>query len=220
MTLVKPVVGILALQGDYAAHAKVLEQLDARTHLVRGAADLEGLAGLVIPGGESTTMLLLLERNGLRSELAAFAATRPTFGTCAGLILLAREVTNPDQDSLRVLDVSVARNAYGRQIDSFVGAVRAEALGGTVEGVFIRAPRITRLGPGVDVLGRLATGGRAAVGQAAVGDREPVLVRQGRILGATFHPELTADLRIHRFFLDEMIGRDSTRMAGRESGPS
>jgi 5'-phosphate synthase pdxT subunit len=219
--MLPPRVGILALQGDYAAHAQVLERLGARTQLVRAATDLEGLAGMVIPGGESTTMLLLLERNGLRSGLAAFAATRPTFGTCAGLILLAREVTQPDQDSLRVLNVSVARNAYGRQIDSFVGEVSAEALGGTVEGVFIRAPRITRLGPAVDVLGRLASGGPGETGRRdGAANGEPVLVREGQVLAATFHPELTADPRIHRFFLDEMIGRDSARMVSRESAPS
>jgi len=195
-----PLIGILALQGDYAAHRAVLERLGARTRSVRAAADLEGLAGLVIPGGESTTMLRLLDRNGLRAGLTAFAATRPTFGTCAGLILLAREVLNPAQESLRVLDVTVERNAYGRQIDSFVGAVSAAALGGTVEGVFIRAPRIKRLGGGVEVLGRLAGGGNASP------QGEAVLVRERHLLGATFHPELTADPRIHHFFLSEIVG--------------
>jgi 5'-phosphate synthase pdxT subunit len=216
-----PLVGILALQGDYAAHAVALERLRARTRLVRAAGDLEGLAGMIIPGGESTTMLLLLERNGLRSGLAAFATARPTFGTCAGLILLAREVTNPDQDSLHVLDVSVVRNAYGRQIDSFVGRVDARALGGTVEGVFIRAPRLARLGPEVEVLGRLAPDGNGSIAPGDRGpDGEPVLVREGHVLAATFHPELTTDPRIHRYFLEEMIGRGSTPVVRREGGPS
>lgn len=205
-----PLVGILALQGDYAAHRAMLERLGARTRSVRAAADLADLAGLVIPGGESTTMLRLLERNGLRAGLATFAAARPTFGTCAGLILLAREVTNPAQASLAVLDVAVERNAYGRQIDSFVGQVRAATLGGLVEGVFIRAPRITRLGDGVEVLGRLdlSVGPSSSTGAAGAGapDGEAVLVRQGHLLGATFHPELTADPRIHRFFLEHVVG--------------
>jgi 5'-phosphate synthase pdxT subunit len=217
MNVMAPLVGILALQGDYAAHRAMLERLGARTRSVRTAADLEDLAGLVIPGGESTTILRLLERNGLRTGLAAFAAARPTFGTCAGLILLAREVTNPAQESLRVLDVAVERNAYGRQIDSFVGTVSAAALGGVVEGVFIRAPRITRLGGKVEVLGRLA----AESGTAPAG--EAVLVREGHLLGATFHPELTADPRIHRFFLEQVIGGpDGGRpgAAAAERGPS
>jgi len=211
-----PLVGILALQGDYAAHRAMLERLGARTRSVRAAADLADLAGLVIPGGESTTMLRLLERNGLRAGLATFAAARPTFGTCAGLILLAREVTNPAQESLAVLDVAVERNAYGRQIDSFVGQVSAAALGGMVEGVFIRAPRITRLGDGVEVLGRLdlpfrpwsstGEGGSASDGGPGMPDGEAVLVREGHLLGATFHPELTADPRIHRFFLEHVVG--------------
>lgn len=217
-----PLIGILALQGDYAAHAQMLERLGVRARLVRGAADLDGIQGLVLPGGESTTMLRLLERNGIRPGLAAFAAARPTFGTCAGLILLAREVTNPEQESLRLLDVRVARNAYGRQIDSFVGAVIADALGGPVEGVFIRAPRITDLGPGVAVLGRLAAGDPAASGHPAASGEpggEPVLIRQGHLLGATFHPELTADPRVHRYFLDEVIGTKARRSPSGDTAP-
>ncbi len=229
-----PLIGLLAMQGDYGAHRAMLARLGARTRSVRAAADLEDLAGLVIPGGESTTMLRLLDRNGLRAGLAAFTAARPTFGTCAGLILLAREVTNPAQDSLAVLDVAVERNAYGRQIDSFVGQIRAAALGGVVEGVFIRAPRITRLGGGVEVLGRLdpavrpssstgdggwtGDGGATGEGGAAAPEGEAVLVREGHLLAATFHPELTADPRIHRFFLDEIVGAGSTARPARPGG--
>jgi 5'-phosphate synthase pdxT subunit len=199
--MTSPTIGILALQGDYAAHAAMLEQLGAGVRLVRGAADLEDLAGLVIPGGESTTILRLLERNGLRDALVDYVAARPTFGTCAGVILLAREVTNPEQASLGILDVKVARNAFGRQVDSFIGVVASEPLGGTIEGVFIRAPRILDCGAGVEVLGRLAGGSEHGL------PLEPVLVRQGHLLGATFHPELTADPRVHRFFVEEIVGR-------------
>lgn len=182
-----PLIGVLALQGDFAAHAAALARLGARMRLVRAPADLEGLAGLVMPGGESTAMLRLMEGNGLEPALRAFAAAHPTFGTCAGVILLAREVLAPAQPSLGLLDVAVERNGYGRQLESFVGSVEAPALGGPVEGVFIRAPRIRRAGPGVTVLGRLAG--------------EPVLVEQGHLLAATFHPELTGDARVHRHFL-------------------
>lgn len=196
-------VGVLALQGDWAAHRAVLERLGARPQLVRAsrdlAGDLEPLDALIIPGGESTTMLRLMERDGLTAAIAAFVAERPTFGTCAGVILLAREVTGPDQPSFGVLDVSVARNAYGRQIESFIGTVETPALGGPVEGVFIRAPRFTRVGSEVTVLGRWSG--------------EPVLVEQGHLLGATFHPELTADLRVHRYFLDRAAGAGAAGQA-------
>ncbi len=198
-----PLIGILALQGDYAAHAAVIERLGARVRLVRAATDLDGLDGLILPGGESTTILRLLARNGLRDVVAAFARSRPTFGTCAGLILLARAVTNPEQESLGLLDVSIERNAYGRQINSFIGPVATTTLGGTIEGVFIRAPRITRVGPGIAVLGRFTPGT----------EPEPVLVRQGHLLGATFHPELTADPRVHRYFIAEVIGNGETAAA-------
>jgi 5'-phosphate synthase pdxT subunit len=196
-----PTIGILALQGDHAAHAAVLEQLGARVRPVRAAADLLGLAGLVIPGGESTTILRLLERNGLRDALTEYVSARPTFGTCAGVILLAREVTNPQQPSLGVLDAKVERNAFGRQVDSFIGTVTAEQLGGNIEGVFIRAPRILDCGVEVEVLGRLTGGSEHGI------PLEPVLVRQGHLLGATFHPELTADPRVHRFFIEEIVDR-------------
>jgi pyridoxal 5'-phosphate synthase pdxT subunit len=206
-------IGILALQGDFAAHAAAFERLGAPTRLVRAPADLLELDGLVIPGGESTTMLKLLATHGLDAALRAFVAEKPTFGTCAGLILLARTVTDPAQASFGVMDVDVARNAYGRQIDSFVGDVDIDldldldrnrdhdhdrgANGHPmppIQGVFIRAPRIRRVGPGVRVLGRLAETG------------EPVLVAEGHLLGATFHPELTTDSRVHRHFLDRLSG--------------
>ncbi len=192
-------IGVLALQGDFAAHAAALARLGARARLVRAPADLEGLEGLVIPGGESSAMLRLMERNGLCPALRAFAAARPTFGTCAGAILLAREVLGPAQPSLGLLDLVVERNAYGRQLESFVAAVEAPALGGPVEGVFIRAPRIRRAGPGVAVLGRRAG--------------EPVLVEQGHLLAATFHPELTGDARVHRRFLARVAGERNEQSA-------
>ena len=207
-------IGILALQGDFAAHAAAFERLGTPTRLVRTPADLDELDGLVIPGGESTTMLKLLAAHGLDAACRAFVAEKPTFGTCAGLILLARRVTDPAQTSFGVLDVDVARNAYGRQIDSFVGDValdldrdldrdrhdmgngngNGEAVPLLIQGVFIRAPRIRRVGAGVRVLGRLAETG------------EPVLVAEGHLLGATFHPELTPDSRVHRHFLDRLSG--------------
>jgi 5'-phosphate synthase pdxT subunit len=186
-----PRIGVLALQGDFAAHIAILEQLGVEARPVRDPADLDQLDGLVIPGGESTTMLRLMERNGLSAALAAFVAERPTFGTCAGVILLAREVTHPEQATFGVLDITVERNGYGRQVDSFVAPVEAPTLGDPVEGVFIRAPRLRRVGTGVTVLG--FAGG------------EPVLVEEGHLLGAAFHPELTGDSRVHRYFLDKVV---------------
>lgn len=189
-------IGILSLQGDFAAHRAVLEVLGAGARAVRRPADLEGVAGLILPGGESTTMLRFLTAEGLRQPLLDFAAGgRPVFGTCAGLILMARRVSNPVQESLGLLDVAVERNGYGRQVDSFIDRVDLTALepdpgtagNGTIEGVFIRAPLIREVGEGVRVLG--THGGR------------PVLVQQGMLLASTFHPELTGDGRIHRAFL-------------------
>lgn len=186
-------VGVLALQGDFQAHARALEEAGARSRLVRKAAELEGLDGLVIPGGESTTMLRLLEDEGLFEPLREFGRVRPVFGTCAGAILLAREVSHPAQPALALMDIAVERNAYGRQIESRVVRLRPEAEfarqagDGELEAVFIRAPIIRRTGPGVRVLLRY------------LGD--PVLVAQGLHLAATFHPELSADRRVHRLFL-------------------
>jgi len=174
-------VGVLALQGDFAAHGQALEQAGFQVRPVRDPADLDDLHGLVLPGGESTTQLRLLERHGLFGPLRTFvAAGRPVLATCAGLILAATEVTDPVQPSFGFLDVAVARNAWGRQVDSF----EATADDGATELVFIRAPRILRVGAGVEVLARLAG--------------EPVMVRQHNVTGATFHPELGPDPVVHR----------------------
>jgi len=185
-------IGILALQGDYEAHAHAFKQLGARTVLVRKAEELKGLDGLVLPGGESTTMLKFLEQNGFFGELERFAASTPCFATCAGCILLAREVLHPPQRSLGVLDATVERNAYGRQIDSTILSAETALPGGPLEMVFIRSPRITRVGNGVEVL--------------AQRDGCPTLVRQGHLLVATFHPEMTADTRVQQLFLDMIAG--------------
>jgi len=155
--------------------------------MVRTREDLAQVEGLVVPGGESTTFLNLLEREGLFTPLLEFTRSRPTFGTCAGCILLAKHVRNPEQSSLGVLDATVERNAYGRQIDSEILSAETSLPGGPLEMVFIRAPRIAQTGDGVDVL--------------AMRDSEPVLVRQRNVLASTFHPELSDDPRVHRYFL-------------------
>jgi len=186
-----PNIGVLALQGAFEVHARRLSELGARTRLVRKPEDLEGLDGLVIPGGESSTFLKNLERVGFYDVLDTFVRTKPVFGTCAGCILIAREVRNPSQASFGVLDVAVERNAYGRQNDSMILNANTTLPGGPLEMVFIRAPRIAEIGPEVETIASRA------------GD--PVLVRQGRILAATFHPELTQDLRVHQLFLDMVI---------------
>jgi 5'-phosphate synthase pdxT subunit len=189
-------IGVLALQGDYEAHARAFNNAGARTVLVRNPEQLEGLDGLVIPGGESTTMLKFLEKNGFFEQLEQFVATTPTFATCAGCILLAREVLHPKQRSLGVLDATVERNAYGRQIESTILSLPTELPGGPLEMVFIRSPRITRVGPDVEVL--------------AQRDGFPTLVRQGHLLVATFHPEMTTDTRVQKLFL-EMIAEHESR---------
>ena len=172
-------IGVLALQGAYDAHAKALTTLGVTAKLIRNPAELTSLDGLIIPGGESTTFLKFLERNNFFDTLKSFVQTTPTFGTCAGVILLAKDVLNPTQRSLAVLDITVERNAYGRQIDSTILHAASTLPGGPLEMVFIRAPRITRTGPGVETL--------------ATRDENPVLVRQGHLLAATFHPELSSD---------------------------
>ena len=183
-----PRIGVLAIQGDYAAHAAALADAGAEPVEVRRAEDLAGLDGLVLPGGESTTVLRFLEKNRFFEALEEFGAKKPVFGTCAGAILLAREVLHPPQKSLGLLDAVVERNAYGRQIDSTILTAPTELAGGPMEMVFIRAPRIAKTGSGVEVL--------------AARDGAPVLVRQGRILAATFHPELSADRRVHKLFVE------------------
>ena len=181
-------VGILALQGAYDVHAAMLRQLGAVATLVRRPAHLDGLDALIIPGGESTTFLWHLEREGFFDALNQFVRTTPTFGTCAGCILLAQDVTNPTQRSFGVLDIAVERNSYGRQIDSIILDAPTDLPGGPLEMVFIRAPRIIRTGPEVHTL--------------AARDGSPVLVQQNHLLAATFHPELSTDTRIHQHFLN------------------
>ena len=183
-----PRIGVMAIQGDYAAHAHALAEAGAEAVPVRKAEELTGLDGLILPGGESTTMLRFLDRHQLFETLKEFASERPVFGTCAGAILLAGEVRNPLQRSLGVLHATVERNAYGRQIDSTILTVPTELEGGPMEMVFIRAPRIVATEADVDVLARR--------------DGFPVLVHQRNILAATFHPELSADRRVHRLFVD------------------
>jgi 5'-phosphate synthase pdxT subunit len=190
-------VGVLALQGDFAAHLRALEEAGALGLEVRTPRDLAGLDGLVIPGGESTTLLKLMRPERLDQAVTEFHRDGGAlFGTCAGLNLLARTVTDPEQESLGLCDISVRRNGYGRQVDSFVAAGRL-ALPGAPEGpaemVFIRAPRVTRVGPEVSVLGRHR--------------EEPVLVAQGRILAATFHPEMSRENAVHAYFLRLAGGR-------------
>lgn len=188
--------GVLALQGDFEAHQKAFRRAGADAVQVRSAAELEQMDGLVIPGGESTTMLKLLVSEKLLGPLRRFGEKRPIFGTCAGAILLAREVSHPEQESLGLMDIAVERNAYGRQLDSHVARVAPEpefvgrAGAGDLETVFIRAPMIRRVGPEARVLARHR------------GD--PVLVEQGLHLAATFHPELTEDGLLHRFFLEKL----------------
>jgi 5'-phosphate synthase pdxT subunit len=188
----KKTIGILAIQGDFAMHARMLERIGVRWRLVKHARDLQEVDGLILPGGESTTMLKLFAGEGLDQAIKDFAAHgKPIFGTCAGAILLATEVLNPPQERLGLMDMTVERNAYGRQIDSSVRFGECPELADhPVEMVFIRAPVIRRVGEGVRVLGR--------------SDGLPVLVEAGHLLAATFHPELTQDETIHRYFAKKL----------------
>jgi len=178
-------IGVLALQGDFDAHRRRLEELGAEVVLVRKPPQFDELDGLIIPGGESGTFLKLLGEEGL-AKLKDFVRVKPTFGTCAGCILLATDVENPKQAGLGALDITVRRNAYGRQIDSSIR--EGQFLDKSIEMVFIRAPKIERVGEGVQVI---ATEGK-----------DPVLVRKGKTMAATFHPELSDDTSIHQYFLD------------------
>lgn len=189
-------IGVLALQGAYDAHVKTLTALGAIPRLVRAPQQLDGLDGLIMPGGESTTMLKFLERNGFFDILQAYVKSTPTFGTCAGAILLANHVEGPTQRSLAALDISIERNAYGRQIDSTIVTADTALAGGPLEMVFIRAPRITLTGPTVETL--------------ATRDGFPTLVRSGHLLAATFHPELSQDPRVHQLFFDLVRKQQST----------
>jgi len=185
-------IGVLALQGDFDAHRRRLEELGAEVVLVKKPEQLDHIDGLVIPGGESGTFLKLLGETGFE-KLKQFVRFKPTFGTCAGAILLATEIENPEQAGLGAIDISIRRNAYGRQIDSSIreGKFIPEKLAGSpLEMVFIRAPKIERVGPAVEII---ATEGK---------DNAPVAVRQGSVMAATFHPELSEDTRVHQTFLD------------------
>ena len=185
------VVGILAVQGDFAMHAAMLDRIGVPWKLVKHVEDFEGIDALILPGGETTTMLKFLTERKLGDAIKSFAnENKPVFGTCAGAILMAREVLNPEQERLGLMDISVERNAYGRQIDSSVQKGECpEVSDEPIEMVFIRAPIIRRVGKGVKVLGR--------------SQGLPVLVEQKKLLAATFHPELTRDETIHRYFLEK-----------------
>ena len=189
-------VGVLALQGSFAEHAEALRRASASPVLVKLPEHLEGIAGLIIPGGESTTIGKLLVLSGLLEPLrAAVKQGMPVYGTCAGMILLARDIGGMDQPLIGVMDITVRRNAFGRQLDSFEESLTVPALGDApFPGVFIRAPLIEKTGRGVTVLATL-TDGRV------------VAARQGRLLATAFHPELTEDGRVHRYFLDVIAGR-------------
>lgn len=186
-------IGVLALQGDFDAHRKRLEELGAEVVLVKKPEQFDEIAALIIPGGESTTFLKLLGDDGFQ-KLRDFVQVKPTFGTCAGAILLARDVLNPPQRGLGVLDVSIRRNAYGRQLDSHIITEPTELGGDPLEMVFIRAPKFEDLGPRVEVLAREGN--------------DPVLVRDKKVLAATFHPELSEDKRVHEYFLKQVVGSD------------
>jgi pyridoxal 5'-phosphate synthase pdxT subunit len=206
-------VGILALQGDVREHAAALAELGAANRLVRVAEDLAGLDGIVLPGGESTTMSVLLESSGLAEPLGKeLQRGLPAFGTCAGMILLGASVAEgrSDQRCYGAIDVAVRRNGFGRQLDSFEEALSVPALsGGPLPAVFIRAPLVERVGPGVEVLATVSRPAPElpALGSSSSGAPEevPVLCRQGQVLVSAFHPELTEDRRLHAYFLS-MIG--------------
>jgi len=189
-------VGVLSLQGDFAAHGAALERAGAEPVYVREREQLGQIDGLILPGGESTTMLKLMRYEGLFDCIAGFGQTKPVFGTCAGAILMARDVSHPAQDSFGMVDIAIERNAYGRQIDSRVVTLdpapefQQRTAPGGLEAVFIRAPIIRHINGGVKVLAEY--------------DGDPVLIEQGRHLVATFHPELTSDDRVHRLFLEKL----------------
>lgn len=189
-------IGVLALQGDFEAHSQRLAELDAEPVEMRYASQLREVQGLILPGGESSTNIILLEREGLWDELLEFSREKPILGTCAGAILLASRVSNPPQPSLAAMDMSIERNAYGRQVDSSIRTIEPEpefaqrTASGSLEAVFIRAPIIRSIGPQARPLLR--------------DGKEPILVEQGLHLAATFHPELTADTRLHKLFLDKV----------------
>ncbi|MDP9244227.1 MAG: pyridoxal 5'-phosphate synthase glutaminase subunit PdxT [Chloroflexota bacterium] len=187
----RPRIGILALQGDVREHANALRDVGAEPVEVRLPRDLVGLDGLILPGGESTTMRKLIDLYGLREPIVALAhGGAPLYGTCAGMILLADRIADGDEPVLRLLDITVERNAYGRQLDSFEADLAIPSLGDEpLHGVFIRAPVVSNVGPDVEVLARDPDG-------------RPIAVRQGRVMATAFHPELTGDRRLHRLMLE------------------
>jgi pyridoxal 5'-phosphate synthase pdxT subunit len=198
-------IGVLAMQGAFADHARVLERLGARARLVRSEADLQGLDGLVLPGGESTSMQILLERMGLWEPVRQLVlGGMPTLGTCAGMILLSRRITDgrEGQRSFGALPITVRRNGYGRQVDSFEAPLTVEGLGTPFPGIFIRAPLVEDAG-GAEVLATL--------------DGHPVAVRQGRVMALGFHPELSGDDRLHGLFLELVATRGEVAVEGRRS---
>ena len=189
-------VGVLSLQGDFAAHGAALERAGAEPVYVREREQLNQIDGLILPGGESTTMLKLMNYEGLFEPIVEFGHNKPMLGTCAGAILMAKDVSHPAQQSFALMDFGIERNAYGRQIDSRVVALdpapefQERTAPGTLEAVFIRAPIIRRVDPDVKVLAEY--------------EGDPVLIEQGRHLVATFHPELTKDIRVHQLFLEKL----------------
>jgi len=203
-------IGVLAVQGDFAEHAAMLDSIGVEPVFVRLPGDLDGISGLVLPGGESTTMRRLIDRWALRDPLLAFAATgAPVFGTCAGMIILSREIADGDAPVLPLLDVTVRRNAFGRQLDSFEGELIVPVMGDQpVHGVFIRAPIIERVGPGVDVL-------------ATLDDGRIVAVRERNIVATAFHPELAGEPRFHRLVATMAAEHDDPgEGAGRRHHPT
>jgi 5'-phosphate synthase pdxT subunit len=196
-------IGILAVQGDFAAHAAMLESMGIETVGVRTPADMEGCDGLILPGGESTTQLQFLQEEGLAETIKKFAAEgHAVFGTCAGAILLASDVENPKQESLGLLDMTVLRNGYGRQIASDVFSAKSTLKDEPLEMVFIRGPIIERTGPGIDILAKHAG--------------KPAIVQKGRLLATTFHPELTSDTTVHEYFLK--LAAESGHDSGKANG--
>ncbi len=184
-----PTVGVLGLQGNVEEHADMLQRITKDVRIVKKPSQIKGLDGLVIPGGESTTIFPLLKKYKMDREIKK--ANLPIFGTCAGAVILAKEILNMDQDTLNLMDMTVERNAYGRQVDSFEADLKIPKLGKKpMRGVFIRAPVIKRVGKGVEVL--------------AEQNGDPALVRDGQFLASTFHPELTDDTRVHEYFLNLM----------------
>ncbi len=191
----RAVIGVLALQGDFEAHREAIERSGGKAVEVRRGKDLPQLDGLIIPGGESTTMLKLLQVEKLFEPIRQFGEEKPIFGTCAGAILLASDVQNPQQESLGLMDMMIQRNGYGRQVDSRIAQIELD--GNAAEAVFIRAPVIQRVGGSVSVLASYL--------------EHPVLVEQGRHMAATFHPELSRENRVHRRFIEKVTSARETQ---------